>query len=365
MKIPFVDLKAQYKSIKSDIDKAIFKVIDETSFIKGKYVDEFEDKFAKIYGVRNVVSCANGTDALYISLKAMGIKKGDEVITTAHSWISTSETITQTGAKVVFVDINRDFFTIDTSKIEEKINENTKAIIPVHIYGQPANMEKIKQLAAKYNLKIIEDCAQAHFAKWKEDLVGTIGDAGTFSFFPGKNLGAYGDAGAIITNDDELALKMRMFANHGALKKHEHKIEGINSRMDGMQAAILTAKLKHIKNWTSARISIANKYLDLLSDAPNVVLPEKRFETKHVFHLFVIRINERELMQKHLEDNHISTSIHYPTPLPFLKAYDYLGYKEEDLPVVSGFKNKILSIPIFPELTSEQINFIADKILEI
>ena len=256
MTIPFVDLKAQYNSIKNEIDSTIQKVISETAFIKGKYVLQFEEDYKNAYGVKNVVSCANGTDAIYISLKALGIGAGDEVITTALSWISTSETITQAGAKVVFVDIDPENYTFDVSKIEEKITEKTKAIIPVHIYGHPANMTEIMRIAKHYNLNVIEDCAQAHFAQWKGQNVGTFGDLATFSFFPGKNLGAYGDAGAVITNDKKLADKVRMFANNGALVKHQHKIEGINSRMDGLQAAILSVKLKYINKWTNSRIKM-------------------------------------------------------------------------------------------------------------
>ena len=217
MNIPFVDLKAQYQSIKEEIDKAIQSVIENTAFIKGKYVQQFEEDYAEAYGVKHVVSCGDGTDALYITLKAMDIGSGDEVITTAHSWISTSETITQTGAKVVFVDIDKDYYTINTNLIEEKITKKTKVIIPVHIYGQPVNMTEIMRIANKYNLKVIEDCAQAHFAEWKGQRVGTFGIAGTFSFFPGKYLGAYGDGGCIVTNDDNLAIKVRMYANHGSL----------------------------------------------------------------------------------------------------------------------------------------------------
>ena len=230
MNIPIVDLKVQYQSIKEEIDKAIQSVIENTAFIKGEYVQQFERDYAEAYGAKHVVSCGNGTDALYITLKAMDIGPGDEVITTAHSWISTSETITQAGAKVVFVDIDKDYYTINTNLIEEKITERTKAIIPVHIYGQPVNMTEIMRIANKYNLKVIEDCAQAHFAEWDNKYVGTIGDAGTFSFFPGKNLGAYGDAGCIITNNDKLAETMRMYSNHGALVKHNHKFEGIKKK---------------------------------------------------------------------------------------------------------------------------------------
>ncbi len=362
MIIPFVDLKAQYFSIKDKIDEAIQNVIIDTAFIKGKYVQKFEEEYANLYGVKHVVSCGNGTDAIYITLKALGIGLGDEVITVSNTWISTSETITQAGAKVVFVDIEPDFYTIDTAKIEEKITDNTKAIIPVHLYGHPANMTKIMELAKKYNLSVIEDCAQAHFAEWRGDRVGKIGTAGTFSFFPGKNLGAYGDAGCIITNDDQLAEKARMFANHGALKKHSHEIEGINSRLDGLQAAILSVKLKFIHEWTELRIQHSKKYNELLFDIDNISLPSTHRDAKHVFHLYVIRSQNRKKLQKNLKDKGVSTGLHYPTPLPFLKAYEYFEFKPEDFPVSYFYMDKILSIPMFPELSNENINYISEII---
>ena len=364
MNIPFVDLKAQYQSIKEEIDEAIQSVIENTAFIKGKYVQQFEEDYAEAYGVKHVVSCGNGTDALYITLKAMGIGPGDEVITTAHSWISTSETITQAGAKVVFVDIDKDYYTINTNLIEEKITKKTKVIIPVHIYGQPVNMTEIMRIAKKYNLKVIEDCAQAHFAEWDNKYVGTIGDAGTFSFFPGKNLGAYGDAGCIVTNNDALAEKMRMFANHGALKKHHHEMEGINSRLDGLQAAILSVKLKYIHQWTDLRIQHAKKYSELLSGVDNIVTPVTHQDAKHVFHLYVIRTKERIGLQAHLQEIGISTGIHYPTPLPFLKAYEYLGHNAGDFPVSYDYKDQILSLPMYPELSDKQIMYIVNSINE-
>jgi dTDP-4-amino-4,6-dideoxygalactose transaminase len=364
MNIPFVDLKSQYQSIKKEIDDSIQKVINETAFIKGKYVQRFEEEYADAYGVKHVISCANGTDAIYITLKAMGIGPGDEVITTALSWISTSETITQTGARVVFVDIDPDYYTIDVSKIEEKITNKTKAIIPVHLYGHPANMSKIMVIAKKYNLKVVEDCAQAHFAEWKGEKVGTMGIAGTFSFFPGKNLGAYGDAGCIITNDDDLARKMRRFSRHGALGKHDHEIEGINSRLDGLQAAILSVKLKYIHEWTDLRIQHAALYNKLLSGS-GVETPHTYEAAKHVFHLYVIRTENRDELQSYLNENGISTGVHYPTALPYLKAYEYLGHVPEDFPVAYEYSRKILSLPIYPELNSNDQHMIINKIKEI
>ena len=362
MKIPFLDLKAQYHPIKTEIDTAIQNVIDENAFIKGKYVKQFEEDFANVYGVKHVINCANGTDAIYIALKALGIGPGDEVITTALSWISTSETITQVGARVVFVDIDSDFYSVDPAKIEAKITERTKAIILVHLYGHPANMTEINRIANKHNLKVIEDCAQAHFAQWKGQNVGTFGDFGTFSFYPGKNLGAYGDAGCIVTSNDELAKKASMFANHGALKKHHHEIEGINSRLDGIQAAILSVKLKYIHEWTDLRIQHAEKYSELLSGVENIVTPVTHQNAKHVFHLYVIRTENRDELQKILKQNVISTGIHYPTALPLLKAYSYLRGSSSDFPIAHEYTGKILSLPMYPELDREAIRTVVDQI---
>jgi len=363
MYVPFVDLKAQYLSIKDEIDTAIQNVINDTAFIKGKYVKRFEEEYAQTYGVKHVVSCANGTDAIYIILKAMGIGPGDEVITTALSWISTSETITQAGARVVFVDINPDYYTIDPDQIEEKITDRTKAIIPVHLYGHPANMSKVMAIANKYNLKVIEDCAQSHFAKWLGQNVGTIGDAGTFSFFPGKNLGAYGDAGCIITNDDKLALKARMFAGHGAIKKHSHELEGINSRLDGLQAAILSVKLKYINEWTELRIQHAATYSELLSNGDNIVTPLTHENAKHVFHLYVIRSDNRDGLQKKLKEKEVSSGIHYPTALPYLKAYSYLKHSPEDFSIAYKFPENILSLPMYPELDNKIIKSVSNILI--
>ena len=362
MNIPFVDLKAQYQSIKDDIDNAIQRVINETAFIKGPYVNGFEEEYARAYGVKHCISVANGTDAIYVALKALGIGKGDEVITVANSWISTSETITQAGARPVFVDIHPDYYTIDTSKIEEKITSRTKAVIPVHLYGQPAEIVKIKGICNSYKLYLIEDCAQAHFAEFKGQKVGTFGIAGTFSFFPGKNLGAYGDAGAIISNDGDFATNARMYANHGALEKHQHEREGINSRLDGIQAAILSVKLPHILHWNQKRLENALYYNQLLSEVKNVITPEIHPDVKHVFHLYVIRTGERNSLQKHLGDKGISTGIHYPTPLPFLKAYDYLKLTPNEFPIAYKFKDEIISLPMYPELSKEMIQYVVDNI---
>ncbi|MFY7964208.1 MAG: DegT/DnrJ/EryC1/StrS family aminotransferase [Chitinophagaceae bacterium] len=360
--IPLVNLKSQYLKIKNEMDQAIFDVIDQTAFINGQAVQDFENQFAKLYKANYCVPVANGTDAIYIVLKKLGIKDGDEVITTANSWISSSETITQVGAKPVFVDINPDFYTIDENKIEAAISKNTKAIIPVHIQGQSCEMGSIMALAKKYNLHIIEDCAQAHFTEYYEQHVGLFGDASTFSFFPGKNLGAYGDAGGILTNNERLALNCKMFARHGALKKHEHEIEGINSRLDTIQAAILNVKLPYILEWTSKRIENASLYNKYLADVKEIVCPKVRPNTKHSFHLYVIRTKKREKLALYLKEKGIETAVHYPVALPNMKAYQYLNYKPTDFPIATAYQELMLSLPMCPELNEEQIVYIANCI---
>lgn len=360
MQVPFVDLRAQYHSLKKEIDNAIFSVIEESEFIKGKYVAAFEKEFAAAYGVKHCIGVANGTDAIYILLKMLGIGEGDEVITVANSWISTSETITQAGARVVFVDTEPDYFSIDVSKIEEKITPRTKAIIPVHLYGQAAEVDKVKAICDKHKLIMIEDCSQAHFAEINGKTIGTFGLASTFSFYPGKNLGAYGDAGAVITNDDDLARKVRMYSNHGALIKHQHEMEGINSRLDGMHAAILSVKLPHIKKWNEMRLKNALYMNEKLGTIKGIEIPKIRKGSTHIFHLYVIKAQRRDELQKYLKEKGIETAIHYPTPLPLLPAYKYLGHSEKDFPVTAGNQKMILSLPMFPELSKEQMDYVAD-----
>lgn len=366
MHIPFVDLKAQYRAHKSEIDSAISGVIDGTAFIRGKFVADFEKAYAEKYGVKHCVSCGNGTDAIFITLKMLGIGAGDEVITTSNSWIASSETITMTGARVVFVDVEDDYYDLDAAKIEAAITPRTKAILPVHLLGQPAQMDVIMEIAVRHGLHVVEDCAQAHFATFAGRLVGTMGIAGTFSFYPGKNLGAYGDAGAIVTDDDMLAEKVRMFANHGAdrVNKHEHLMEGVCSRLDGLQAAILFAKLPHIDSWTSARQERAANYDELLRGVSEVITPKIRPGATHVFHNYVLRAHRRDELQVFLKENGVETTRHYPVPLPFLKAYEYLGHAPADFPVVTQHSREIISLPVYPELSGEQQLYIVDKIQE-
>ena len=362
MFVPFVDLQLQYQSIKKDIDLAIESVIRDTAFIGGKYVKNFEAAFSSLYGVKHVISCANGTDSLYIIMKMLGIGQGDEVITVANSWISSSETITQTGATPVFVDVNENYFSIDENLLEEAITPQTKALLMVHLQGQMCNLKKIEEICNEKNIYLIEDCAQSHFSELNGRRAGLAGIAGSFSFYPGKNLGAYGDAGCIITNDDQLAEKCRMFANHGALKKHQHQLEGINSRMDGIQAAILSAKLPHILKWTEQRIANAALYQKHLSGISEIVLPNIRSNSKHTFHLYVIRAKDRDDLMDYLKKNEIETAIHYPTPLPLLPAYNYLGKTNIDFPVSDKLAKEILSLPMYPELNEEKIVYIANSI---
>ena len=360
MKIPFVDLHAQYLTIKHQIDRAIADVIAESAYIRGPQVEAFEEAWARTLGVKRCVSCANGTDAIYIALRGLGLRPGDEVITSAHSWISTSETIAQAGGRVVFCDTDAETFTIDPADIERKITPATVGIMPVHLYGQPADVGAIMAIAKKHNLWVIEDCAQAHLARYNGQFVGTFGNVATFSFYPGKNLGAYGDAGCLVTNDDRLADWMAAFARHGG--KGDHVMEGINSRMDGLQAAILNAKLPHLPAWTDARRRVAALYNELLEDVDEVITPTVRSDRDHVYHLYVIRTENRDALRKHLTKAGISTVLNYSKALPFYPAYAYLGHGPKDFPAAYANQSRILSLPIYPEITDEMIGFVVDQI---
>jgi dTDP-4-amino-4,6-dideoxygalactose transaminase len=360
MKIPFVDLHAQYLSIKPELDAAMAAVIAESAYIRGPYVEDFERLWAGKLGVKHCVSCANGTDALYIAMRGLDLKAGDEVITTAHSWISTTETITQAGGRVVFCDTEQDSFNLNPALIEARITPRTVGIIPVHLYGQPADMDAIMAIAKKHKLWVIEDCAQAHLASYNGQLVGTFGNAATFSFYPGKNLGAYGDAGCVVTHDDRLADWMATFARHGG--KGEHVMEGVNSRMDGLQAAILKVKLPHLDGWTQGRRRVAALYDQLLDGAGDLVRPKIASRRDHVYHLYVIRTEQRDALKKHLAGAGIPTVLNYPKALPFYPAYAYLGHVPKDFPVAYAHQSRILSLPIYPEMTEEMIAFVAGEV---
>jgi dTDP-4-amino-4,6-dideoxygalactose transaminase len=363
LSVPFVDLKAQYESIKPEIDAAIAAVISETAFIGGPHVKTFEEAFARYCGVAHCIGVAIGTDALFIALRALGIGPGDEVITVANTFVATSEAIKMAGAQVVFVDINPVTFNIDVERIEEKITAKTKAIIPVHLYGQPADMAPIRDIANKHGLRIIGDAAQAHGALYRGRPIAQLADITCYSFYPGKNLGAYGDAGAIVTDNAEWAGSARMFANHGRTKKYDHDFEGVNSRLDGVQATILSVKLRYIESWTEARRQNAYLYNEALKDA-GVIAPQELENVSAVYHLYVVRVPNagRESLQASLQANGISTGIHYPIALPYLNAYKYLGHGPSDFPHALEASQEILSLPMFPELAKEQVTFVAQSI---
>ena len=343
--VKFLDLKNQYISIKDEIDNVIKNVIDESAFIGGKYLQKFEEEFAEYHQSKHCVGVANGTDGLEIVLEALNLPKGSEIVVPSNSFISTAEAVTRTGNKVVFCDCDKNNYTISIPSLKSKITSNTKAIMAVHLYGHPCDMDQVMEIAKEHNLKVIEDCAQAHGAEYKGKKIGAIADAGVFSFYPGKNLGAYGDAGAIITNNDQLAQKTRMIANHGRVEKYNHEFEGRNSRLDGLQAAILSVKLKHLNSWINLRINVADYYLENLKAVKDLVLPKKEEWAKQVYHLFVIRTKKRDELKNYLNQNDIQTGIHYPISLPKLKAYNYLNQAKEDF-----FANKsdieLLSLPI-------------------
>ncbi len=359
MHIPFVDLNAQYQSIKQEISKAIDTCIQNTSFIGGTGVTDFEDDFAQFIGTPHCVACANGTDAIEIALKVLGVGEGDEVIVPALTWMSTGGAVNNVGADPIFVDVIENERTIDPRQIEKKITNRTKAIIPVHLYGLPARMDEVMQIAEQHNLKVLEDCAQAHGAKHKGRTVGTIGDIATFSFYPGKNLGAYGDAGAIVTSDPTLAERCRMLTNHGQLKKHHHRIIGRNSRLDTIQAAILKAKLPQLNDWIEGRNKVAHWYTKELNSVGKPIIPEG---SDHVFHLYVVQSRERDELIRRLKEKEIGYGIHYPTPLPHLACYHYKNHKRGEFPVAEKLCGEIVSLPMFPELRKEQVSVVSEVV---
>ena len=366
MMIQFLDLKNINLRHKNSLLNAFAEVLDSGWFILGESVKRFEKEFADYCGVQHCVGVANGLDALILILegyKQLGfMNNGDEVIVPSNTYIASILAVSKAGLKPVLVEPNMNTYLIDENLIEDKITSRTKAILPVHLYGRLCNMEAINAIAKKHHLKVIEDCAQSHFSEFNGRRVGLIGIAGSFSFYPGKNLGAYGDAGCIITNDDEMAARFRMYANHGALIKHKHEMEGINSRMDGLQAAILSAKLPFILKWTEQRIKNAALYNKHLDGIAQIRPPKVRPNSKHTYHLYVIKAQRRDELMTYLKEKGIETAIHYPTPLPNLPAYAYLGTKPSDFPVATALQEQILSLPMYPELEEKQIEYIAQTI---
>ena len=354
--IPFVDLKIQYKSIQGEIKKEVESVFQNTSFILGESVAKFEENFATFCDSKYCVGVASGTDALCLGLKVLGIGMGDEVITAANTFVATAFAISHTGAKPIFADIDPETYNIDLNKIEERVTPNTKAIIPVHLYGRAVNMERLMSIADKRSLKVIEDACQAHGATWKGRKVGSFGDIGCFSFYPGKNLGAYGDGGAIVTSDDALYEKLKMMRNYGSPKKYYHDFIGYNSRLDTVQAAVLNVKLRYLKEWNNKRIANARLYNQKLKGVGDIVLPNVENDECHVFHLYVIRTKKRDELLNYLKENDVQCGIHYPVPIYSLDAYNSLGLTGEDYPVTEKYSKEILSLPMFAELTEKQID---------
>jgi dTDP-4-amino-4,6-dideoxygalactose transaminase len=364
MKIPFVNLQRQYQSIQQEIDNTVAEVFSASQFIGGSFVKTFENQFANTLSAKHCIATGNGTDSLFLILKALGIGQGDEVITPAFSCIASAECISLTGATPVFVDVDNNYYTIDSTKIENKITTKTKAVIAVHLYGQAADVISLQQICERHNLFLVEDCAQAHLTMFDTTPVGTFGIASAFSFYPTKNLGAYGDAGCIVTNNATLAEKIRRLANHGALEKNDHEYPGSNSRLDALQAAILSVKLKHLSKWNERRSEIAQQYSKTLSAVPHIQIPQTLYKANHSFHIYAIVTRQRNELRAHLSSNGIDTLIHYPLGIPFTKAYFSNQHSEINFTNTILLQNQVLSLPIYPELENFEVKSICDTILE-
>lgn len=362
MKVPFLDLKAQYDSIETEISGALLAVLSKTAFAGGPFVEQFERHFASFCGCKFAVGVSSGTSALWLSLLAAGVGRGDEVITTPNTFIAAAEAISFCGATPTFADIDEQTYTMNANLLEAVITAKTKAIIPVHLYGQPADIDPILDVARRHNLHVIEDACQAHGAEYKGHRAGSIGRAGCFSFYPGKNLGAYGEAGAVTTNDPDLADRIRMLRDHGQSKRYCHAVVGWNARMDGFQGAVLNVKLKYLERWNEARRERAQLYNEYLGTLRGVALPQEAPYARHVYHVYAIRSPHRDALMKMLADNGVSCGIHYPTPIHLQRAYEFLGYEEGAFPVAENCAKEILSLPMFPELSKGQVANVAASI---
>jgi len=360
--IPIVDLKREYTQIKTEVNEAIHRVLDKQWFILGEEAEKLEREFSEYVEAKYAIGVNSGSDALYLAVKSLGIGNGDEAITVSHTFVSTVDAIVRNGVKPVFTDIEEDTMLMDVNQIEHKITERTKVIIPVHLYGHPADMDPIMEIAKKYKLSVIEDACQAHGAEYKGKKIGGIGDLGCFSFYPSKNLGAYGNGGMIATNSEELAKKLSMLRNYGQSQKYYYDFMGVNSRLDEIQAAVLRVKLRHLDEWNEKRRNIAKLYNELLKDS-NIVLPVEKDYAKHVYHLYVIRSKYRDRLQQSLFQNGIQTQIHYPLPVHKQKSYLDLGFRAH-LPVTEKICDEILSLPMHPWVNQEEVEFISRKIKE-
>jgi dTDP-4-amino-4,6-dideoxygalactose transaminase len=362
MKVNFLDLKIQNRMIKDEVMKEIGDVIDSAAFAGGPYVEKFENEFAKFCECKYSAGVGNGTDALWVALIALGIGKGDEVITTPNSFIATAEAISYAGATPVFIDVLDKTYSMNLEMLEKAITEKTRAIIPVHIFGQVCDMDPILEIARKHNLFVIEDACQAHGARYKNKPAGSIGDAGAFSFYPGKNLGAYGEAGAVTTNNENLIKKIRMFRDHGQVTKYYHDMIGWNARMDGIQGAVLNIKLKYLDKSNDDRRSIAKKYEKLLGSMEEITLPFEAEYSKHIYHIYGIRVKNRDGLMNYLKENDIGCGIHYPVPIHLQNAYKELSYKKGSFPVAEKSAEEFISLPMFSGLKEEEVEFVAKTI---
>lgn len=365
MEVPFLDLKAQNRALKAEILPLWEKILDSAGFIGGKHVDAFEEEFASACSVKHCVAVNSGTDALRFIFLALGLEPGDEIITVPNTFIATTEAITQAGGKIVFVDVDPGTYNIDPAKIEEVITPRTRGIVPVHLYGQPADMDAILAIAKKHGLWVVEDACQAHLAEYKGRKVGSIGIAAAFSFYPGKNMGACGEGGAVTTNDENIAAKVRMLRDHGQSKKYHHEMEGYNGRCDALQTAALRVKLKHLPAWNEARRKNAQRYFELLKDTDGINLPIIHQNCLSVFHLFVIQVEERDIVQEALRKMGISTGLHYPIPLHLQKAYEHMKLPVGSFPVAEACAKRLLSLPMYPELIEEQIRCVSISLKKV
>ncbi|MFH0976366.1 MAG: DegT/DnrJ/EryC1/StrS family aminotransferase [Spirochaetota bacterium] len=363
--IPFVDLNRQYNEIKNEVQSKIGEVLASKAFVQGKHANLFEKEYAKAHKLPYFFGCSSGSCALLIAATALGLSEGDEVITTPHTFIATAEPIYHLKAKPVFADIDPVTYNIDPAKIEKAITKKTKAILPVHLYGNPADMDAIMEIAREHNLLVLEDCAHAHFAVYKDRYVGTFGDISAFSFNPGKNMGAYGDAGGVASTREDLIKRAQKIFDHGRLDNYLHDMIGYNFRLDGIQGAVLSVKLKYIPEWTKKRVENAELYNNLFKDHTNIITPRAMEGCGHVYHLYVIQVKNRDLVIKHLKDKGIDVRNHYPVPLHLQPAFNYLGYGKGDFPVTEEVANRVVSLPIFPELTGDEISFIANEVISV
>ncbi len=363
MKIPFVDLKSLHNELRGELQEVFERVLENSSFVLGPEVQRFEQEFAAYVGTTHCVAVNTGTAAIHLALAALGIGPGDEVITVPHTFIATAEAITAVGARPVFVDIDPVSFTMDPALIEASITSKTRAIIPVDLYGQVADMDPIQEIADRHGIPIIEDACQAHGAEYKGRRAGSFGLAGCFSFYPGKNLGACGEGGAVTTNDGDLAQRIRLWRDHGSSKRYEHVFPGLNMRMEGLQGGILSVKLKYLDRWNDQRRQAAAEYGKALADT-DVVVPTEMNYGRHVYHLYVIQSSNRDALRQQLTDVGIESGLHYPTPLHLQEAYRFLGYKEGDFPVTERVKSRILSLPIYPGIRSEAIDRVSAELRE-